>query len=401
MFFDPITVWSFTVFTILTLAGIAFAGWMALPRESALGYWGTSFALQSIGLSGVAARGLIPDFASIGVSNALLLVALVVSWNGYRRFDGREPLTLPGLCVVLAWLAITALPPFDENAMLRIWLFTAIGIGFIGLILRELLRGSGERLMSRHIIIGVVVMQAVLMIARPASQMFQLDTIDPHGHLMFDRSLLLFAQAYVVCQMLICFCQVGMVRERREVRFREASLRDELTGLLNRRGFIAGAGDVSAKGGPMAVMAFDLDHFKQVNDRHGHEAGDRVLRRFAQILADTLRPGEVAARMGGEEFAVLLIGIRAFDAASIAERIRTACRAGAGELGLEGITLSVSIGIAFAEVAASEHREAVARLQAQADLALYSAKSAGRDRAVLYAPSFVPALAPGGPPPPG
>ncbi|MHB8235101.1 MAG: GGDEF domain-containing protein [Solirubrobacteraceae bacterium] len=150
---------------------------------------------------------------------------------------------------------------------------------------------------------------------------------------------------------------------------------DYLTGLLNRRAFDLEFGrqvDRAQRSGlPLALATFDLDHFKQVNDRHGHAVGDRVLRDFAALLQRELRSGDTLARVGGEEFAVVLFGVDLEDAVAFAARIGRE---------LQGLSsghrtrLSTSAGVA----ALSEADPGPAALLLVADRALYAAKEAGR-----------------------
>jgi diguanylate cyclase (GGDEF)-like protein len=156
---------------------------------------------------------------------------------------------------------------------------------------------------------------------------------------------------------------------------------DYLTGLLNRRAFDLEFRDQCARarrsGLPLALAMFDLDHFKQINDRHGHAEGDRVLRDFAALLEHELRRGDTLARVGGEEFAVVLFGVGLEQAVMFAERIGGQLqRFGAGR----GAALSTSAGVAA--LSASEPDPAALLLVA--DRALYAAKQAGRHRVAAW-----------------
>ncbi len=152
--------------------------------------------------------------------------------------------------------------------------------------------------------------------------------------------------------------------------FRLQSERDGLTGLLNRRAFDALAGIAAAKGG--AVIFCDIDHFKQVNDRFGHQVGDDVICAFASVMA---RTGYPAGRIGGEEFALLLPGMFMHEALDVAEMIRTRFHAGDMPQMPAGTRVSASFGVAgFA--AGTPPASAFDR----ADAALYRAKHEGRNR---------------------
>jgi diguanylate cyclase (GGDEF)-like protein len=156
---------------------------------------------------------------------------------------------------------------------------------------------------------------------------------------------------------------------------------DPLTGLCNRRYLVEQAPRLWRQGrrdGTQVVaMVLDLDHFKRLNDEHGHAAGDAVLRSVAQALASAVRPADVLVRTGGEELVVLgLVGDVA-EATRLAERLRSAV-AGASA---DGHAVTTSVGIALTRpVDGEDAPEAMWRLVDQADLAMYEAKRAGRDR---------------------
>ena len=169
--------------------------------------------------------------------------------------------------------------------------------------------------------------------------------------------------------------------ERRLVRgLREDAHTDALTGLGNRRAFqqaIEGMLLRRREGdSDFALLMIDIDHFKRYNDSHGHPAGDEVLRLVGVALRDALRPGDVAARFGGEEFAVLLPGIGGALALKVGERIRRDLE----RTPWPHEPVTVSIGAAQAT-----HDEEPAHLVARADAALYRAKNEGRNRVVLDA----------------
>jgi diguanylate cyclase (GGDEF)-like protein len=156
---------------------------------------------------------------------------------------------------------------------------------------------------------------------------------------------------------------------------------DYLTGLRNRRAFdveFRRQCDRSRRGEtPLALALFDLDHFKQVNDRHGHAAGDRVLCDFATLLERELRGGDTLARVGGEEFAVVLFGVGLDDGVAFAERIGHELRKRSAA---EGPALSASAGVA----ALSTEQATPESLLLVADRALYAAKAAGRRRVAVW-----------------
>jgi diguanylate cyclase (GGDEF)-like protein len=164
-----------------------------------------------------------------------------------------------------------------------------------------------------------------------------------------------------------------------------AARTDPKTGLLNatawQREADAEVARAQRSGVPLALLLVDVDHFKRVNDRHGHLIGDQVLRALAAELRQQVRESDVVGRFGGEEFTVLLPRTDATEACRIADRLRTSAsllRVCAAE---SKIKVTVSIGVAVL----GQHGGDLFELLAAADLALYRAKDAGRDTVRLYA----------------
>lgn len=165
---------------------------------------------------------------------------------------------------------------------------------------------------------------------------------------------------------------------------RSLATTDSLTGLPNRRAFMASIEDEHARiqryGTPNAsILMLDLDHFKQLNDRHGHAAGDAALRWFGAQLAAALRKIDIAGRLGGEEFAILLPGSDRQAGAAFAERLRSIVASSA--IPHAGTLLQFTVSIGITELTASDAHpdDALGR----ADAALYRAKEEGRDRVAL------------------
>ncbi len=168
---------------------------------------------------------------------------------------------------------------------------------------------------------------------------------------------------------------------------RQASI-DDLTGLHNHRFLVDYLGQQVALaerlGAPLAILMLDIDHFKVLNDTHGHPSGDTALAAFAQTLLSSVRRSDLAARYGGEEFAVVMANTNAQDARLVAEKIRAAVAGMAIELP-DGTSLSLTVSIGAA--AYPEDTDTAGELLALADEALYRAKRAGRDRTCTAAES--------------
>lgn len=159
---------------------------------------------------------------------------------------------------------------------------------------------------------------------------------------------------------------------------------DPLTGLLNRRAFdeaLARCAADTDTAAPGVLALFDLDHFKRINDGFGHAAGDLVLKHFAELLRSSVRDGDIAARLGGEEFAVLLRGATVDQAFAVCERVRVRL-ASSVQRPSTGVTIRATVSAGIALVATSVDP---AVILAAADAALYQAKNAGRNRLALAA----------------
>lgn len=166
----------------------------------------------------------------------------------------------------------------------------------------------------------------------------------------------------------------------------ESALRDGLTGAFNKKYFserLTGEVAFSKRHGtPVALMLFDIDHFKPVNDTHGHLAGDSVLATFAERVSTMIRREDVFARYGGEEFAVLSRGLDMAAARAFAERIRQLIADYEFSFDEAIIPITISVGVAATPQVAVEHPH---DLVAAADQALYAAKRNGRNRTETYA----------------
>lgn len=170
-------------------------------------------------------------------------------------------------------------------------------------------------------------------------------------------------------------------------RLKVDGLTDPLTGIANRRFYERRLGEELERWRrsrqPLAVLLIDVDHFKRVNDTHGHQVGDRVLRRVAQVIGAQLRAADVLSRYGGEEFALLLPQTGEAQAAGIAERIRQQVERDPEALQNGGQRVTISIGVASVDRGREQDTSSAEVLLGTADRALYNAKRAGRNRVLI------------------
>jgi diguanylate cyclase (GGDEF)-like protein len=181
-----------------------------------------------------------------------------------------------------------------------------------------------------------------------------------------------------VCSIAVVILALERRNELLVTRLADEARTDALTGLLNRRGFHERASVELARarreGGQIAVATFDIDYFKRINDEWGHDTGDRVLAHLGQLLASECREIDIAVRLGGDEFTVLLPGSHSPDADAFTQRVRLALATSVSELPRFRIS---------AGVAASDAPAEIEQLLLQADSALYEAKRSGRDRTTV------------------
>jgi diguanylate cyclase (GGDEF)-like protein len=170
-------------------------------------------------------------------------------------------------------------------------------------------------------------------------------------------------------------------------RLRGLAQSDPLTGLPNRRHFEEQSSQIltaaAAAERAVALLMVDVDHFKQINDTHGHPVGDAVLKAVARRCNDVLRDGDLFARFGGEEFIALLTITTEQEAAVIAERLRSAVGGTPVLIGQLGITVSASVGVATTKTTTATDSDILESLVQSADAALYRAKQSGRNRVII------------------
>lgn len=368
-------------FALAVASALLLISWLQHRSLTALGLWGTAFALGGVATALVSARGQISDLVSIVAANALLAVAYGMIWSAARLFDGRRPLVLASLAGAGVWLVAMLPTGWYHLPGVRVPLMVVIGMVYTLLAAAELWRASGDGLYSRWPAIGLLVLHAAALPLRIPALAGQVGGGHSSANLMtlilFESILLAMAGAYLFG---------SLVRERVASGYKHAASIDPLTGVANRRAFLQKGGRLvqraRARGGTHSLLLFDLDRFKAINDEFGHAAGDAVLTTFCEVATEQLRPTDLFGRIGGEEFACLLVGVSAADAALIAERVRFAFEAADHASGEQIFGATVSVGLA---TAAAEQCD-LTSLLLSADRALYRAKKDGRNRVVEEEP---------------
>jgi diguanylate cyclase (GGDEF)-like protein len=362
------------VFTPALAGCLLLLSWLQHRNIIALALWGAGFVAISIATTLiVVARGTIPDFWSIIVGNALLAAAYGILWCGARKFEGKSAPILPALLGVGLWIAACSIGPIYAQPQLRAVVMAAIAIAYTLLAVFELWRGRGDdgwRWPVMLLLLGhaaFVPMQIPLAGAWRHPDPSQVDLLT---FAIFEGAFVSICSAYLFG---------GLVKDRIAASYRHISLTDPLTGVANRRSFFETGERLLMRanhaGQPTAVLMFDLDRFKRINDRFGHQTGDAVLTAFCRLAAAQLRPADLFGRIGGEEFAMLLPDADEQAALRLAERLRTTFAATSHAVAGHAVAATVSIGVAISDGADLD----LNALLKTADEALYRAKIAGRN----------------------
>jgi diguanylate cyclase (GGDEF)-like protein len=381
---DIATLYVVTVF-IMGLGGLLLLfSWLQSRSTPALGWWGAAFLVFAPATALFGMRDATAEFLSIQLANALFMLAYGLMWSGARVFEDREPLLPWAVTGAIVWLAACQFDAFLDSLLARILLASGIAGAYSLLFIRELWLGRHDGLMARWSAMALMSLQTFLFLARlsaATSMPFPMGTLPPSAG---AATFMIFAFLFHAFAMV--FVLMALTKERAELNQRRAATTDPLTGLPNRRGFSERAERVVARcqpdRTPLTLLLLDLDHFKSINDRFGHQVGDAVLVLFGETASQTLRPLDLLGRIGGEEFVALLPGVSPETALEVAERIRNVFAAAAGDVDGYPVAATVSIGTASAARTGYDFDA----LYQSADAALYLAKQKGRNRVELGRP---------------
>ncbi len=348
-------------------------------RIHALAWWGTAYLVGGVAVVLWSVENYLSPPLPAGIANAMLFVACGMIWSAARLFHGRPVLWGSMLGGATLWLAACLSPGFVNSIVAQIVLSSFLVSMYTFLAAAELYRERRKHLRLRGPAIFVPILHGlVFLLPIPLATTLS----DDNGVLVLTNGWIavsaLEVMLYVVCTafMVLVICKEQTVRIHKR-----AATVDDLTGVVNRRGFLAAAKLLierfEKKQNPVSVLAFDLDHFKKINDRFGHAAGDEALRVFATVAGTTLRATDIVGRLGGEEFVAILPGTLQ-EAGVAAERVRTAFEAAGKMVGDHALGATVSVGVASGEPGVD-----IMALVAAADRAMYKAKESGRNRVVL------------------
>jgi diguanylate cyclase (GGDEF)-like protein len=371
-----------TVLSVLTFIALA-AVIRDFPRESResreeLRYWTLGIGLLATGWMLIAARGHVPDVASVVMGNLALFLgfqSLLFALRAFLRLpvlrwrDAPLPLLQVAVSIVFFWIW----PSLTARMVLGALLVAAV----LAESARVLwIHAPRPQPMAYHVVGVSMVAAMLILLARAVVQMSALGV----DHMM--QASAMQSLAFTLSNLAPLVSTLGfllMINERLQRELHRLAIADPLTGLANRR-------ELQRRGNALllepcrkvAVVAIDADHFKHINDTRGHEAGDTVLVELAERLRHAARAEDVVARLGGEEFVLLMADTDVEEAHRRAEALRRDIAETPAVLEDGPLSVTVSVGVVARGDAGS-----LAGLLHVADRAMYAAKAAGRNRVVL------------------
>jgi diguanylate cyclase (GGDEF)-like protein len=382
------TLWTVYVTNFLAL-GLVWAYVMrSYPKFGAARYWtGSAFAAAGGAalamLRVVAVDSLLPLLAG----GTVLIFAACLAAMGIRRFYDQEvSWRMPALITGLSFAGLTFFLVGQDNVTMRMLIYSVgQSLPFV-LSLKLLLSHHHGRNSPGARLAGIVAILVIAIYAiRAGGSLLQVGGIN-YTQFSPVQSILILALLFLSMAWNFGFLLMAMDRLRNEVA--DLALLDDLTGVGNRRYLLQRlteeCGKSERSGQPFALLVIDLDGFKAVNDTHGHAAGDACLQHFTLMAQTRLRPGDMLARTGGDEFCIVLPASTLREGALIARRVLEVCRADAEACVGADIPISLSIGVAQWTRQIGPFPD---RLMAAADHALYAAKNDGKNRHAVYDPS--------------
>jgi diguanylate cyclase (GGDEF)-like protein len=367
------------------LVGIAFSsaslmvalliGWLNARGETYLVHGASGISLIAVGVGIMGFRDGRYDLVFTLLPYTLLLVGFSLIYSASRLFLSRDAKLWPPIAAGAAAL-LTTTPPF------------LLGFSGVGTIMLNIWAAVIMLLCAWHYWHGREDARIAMAANTLLYTVTALSFLACAAILITEQSWVLTAPAdnwaedFNSIMSLVGLTGIGAItltlhHARAARRHRAEANTDALTGVLNRRALFSQFSDEDEVAG-LAVLMFDLDHFKQINDRYGHARGDLVLQQFSGVMRSQLRGTDIMARLGGEEFCVILPGLDRDNARIVAERIRTAYAALHIPVNDAGDTATVSAGLAT-----GSPTETFSSVLSRADAALYKAKSAGRNQVHL------------------
>ncbi len=363
------------VLSLCVLGSLARSG-MAGIRETIRANLLTLLAFFLFGLQATEA----PRWASILLPNMLISLALCAYYTGVRRLLGqRVPRRLMGVACAAAWLALVGYTYLDSQVAPRIVAMSTLQMGFMFAVAVAVARGvpANRSRYSYYFVWSVAMISGLTCALR--SILFATGVAQADFLLQPTTWNIVFMTLGVLAMPSLTLGTIMIIHDRMLADREHEASTDFLTGLMSRKAWWLQAERYCAQAlrtrRPLSLLLLDIDHFKRINDSHGHAAGDAVLRHFGLLATATLRTGDHLGRVGGEEFSVLFADMRSDAVLEVAQRLldsvrRTPCAHG-------GSTIAYTFSAGVVDWLPGENLQAFFE---RADRMLYAAKQAGRNR---------------------
>jgi diguanylate cyclase (GGDEF)-like protein len=385
------TLWTVFVVNFLALGLIWAYVTRSYPKFEAARFWMASSFVGAAGAMTALARLFVSSPLPLLLGAAGIIAASCFAAMGIQRFYDR-PVSwrIMGGTGALSLAGVVFFMVGFEDMQLRMLSYT-IGQGLpLVLALRLLFSPPEGRVSPGAKLSGIVIVTIIaIFLVRTLGNLLGRDFSASAGGQ--THAVMVLGLLFLSMTLNFGFLLMAMDRLRGEVA--DLALLDDLTGVANRRHLLQRLSEECARsersGEPFSLLVIDLDGFKTINDTHGHAAGDACLRHFTLMAQTRLRPGDMLARTGGDEFCVVLPSSSLREAAAIARRVIEVCRQDAAACTPKDIPIAISIGVAEWDRGIGQFPD---RLIAHADHALYAAKKNGKNDFAVYDPA--PPLSP-------
>jgi diguanylate cyclase (GGDEF)-like protein len=400
------TLWIVFVVNFMALGLIWTSVMRSYPSFAAAPFWTASAFIAAFGAAVSMLRVVTDSILPLLAGGTMLILACCLAATGIRRFYGQDmSWRITAAVTGLSFAGLAFFIGVVDSVPMRIFIYSLGQSIPIAMTLKLLLSRTHGRINPGARLAGII---AILIIA--------INAVRGGGavlHIGGEVSFLRFNEFQAALILVLVFLSMAwnfgfvlMAIDRLRAEVAELALLDDLTGVANRRQLMRRLVEECAiaerTNEPFALLVIDLDGFKEVNDSHGHAAGDACLQHFTLMAQTRLRPGDLLARTGGDEFCIVLPVTTLREGAMIARHVLEACREDAAGCAGADIPVAASIGVAQWTRAIGPNWE---RLIAAADQALYSAKKDGKNRFAVYdhtprkaetepAPPLAPAIEP-------
>ena len=386
------TLWIVFVVNFLALALVWGYVVRCYPKFDAARFWAGGVSAAAAGAAISMLRGVWDSLIPLLAGGTLLILACCLAGMGVERFYHRRASWLATCLVTVASFAgLTFFIAVYDSMPIRILIYSVGQSIPVAMTLKLVFSQNGRKNPGARLAGIIAVLILVIHAVRSGGALL---------HIGGEISMINFNAFHAALILVLVFLSMAwnfgfllMAIDRLRGEVAELALLDDLTGVANRRQLLQRVSEECALSlrtyEPFVLLAIDLDGFKAINDTHGHAAGDAFLRHFTVLAQSRLRPGDLLARAGGDEFSIVLPATTLREGAMIARQVLETCSDDTAGCGGANIKIAVSIGVAqwTRQIGSTPDR-----LIAAADEALYAAKKDGKNRYTVYNPA--PALEP-------